>query len=430
MSELIESAHLWAPGVAAMLCLIVVSGFFSSSETALFYLSRDELRRFRVGKPRERLAAELLRNADRLLTAILFWNLVTNLTYFAVSVVVARRLGATGNPAAAGLFGIFSLFGIILFGEVLPKSVAVVFRRPLASLVSWPLAVSVRVLDPVTPVLRRVTRIVRQIFWPHITREPYLEAEDLERAVEASRLSDDVIRQERQVLHNVLDLSEIPAEEVMRPRGAYFALAAPIHLSDLKGEVPPSNYVMVRMPDSEDIEAAVPLASFASIPERHLEQAAEEVVYVPWCAKLAYTLQVLRDRLCSVAVVVNEYGETIGIVTYEDIIDTFLMPQPSRAKRILQREPVLEIAPGRYHVEGITTLRYLCTRLGIDYDPTSDALVTVSGLLYELLERIPEAGDECFWRDYHVKVIDVSRRGHLRAMISVREPEPEDEGAE
>jgi CBS domain containing-hemolysin-like protein len=418
MSELIPPAHLWFPGMVAMSCLILASGFFSASETALFYLSHDELRSLRMGKPRERAVATLLSDPDRLLTGVLFWNLVINLVYFATSIVIAHNLVEHGHPAAAGFYGVASLFGIILLGEVLPKSAAVVFRRGLASLVSWPLALAVRILDPITPVLGNLTRLARRTFWPHIEREPYLDADDLERAVEASELSDEVIRQERQVLHNILDLSEITVEEVMRPRGTYTMLPKPVHLAHLMGEVPPSDYLVIQDAGTEDIESAVPLTESPTIPDQHLEAAAEEVVHVPWCADVAYTLQLMRERFSSLASVVNEYGETVGIVTYEDIIDTMLMPQPSRAKRLLRREPVLEVAPGRYHVEGITTLRYLCKRLDIEFEPAGDGLVTVAGMLYEELEHIPLVDDECSWRGYAIKVIDVSKRGRLRVMIS------------
>jgi len=418
MNAYLPPLHLWLPGLTAMLCLILASGFFSASETALFYLSHEELRAMRVGTVRDRIAAGLMRQPDRLLTAVLFWNLVINLAYFATSVVVAQRLIADGHRAAAGLFGLTGLFGIILFGEVLPKSIAVVFRRTFASLVSFPLALAVRVLDPVTPLLGRLTRLVRRTFWPHLSREPVLDSDDLERAVEASKLSDDVIRHERQMLHNVLDLSEIPAEEIMRPRGTYLSLPPPIHLADLFGEVREAGYVLVQDPDSGEVESAIPLAEFSTVPETHFERAAEDVVYVPWCAKLSDTLQLLRDRICGVAVVVNEHGDTIGIVTYEDIIDTVLSPDPSRAKRVLQREPVLAVSPGNYHVEGMTTLRYLCRRLDLEYEPSTEGVMTVAGMLHEELEHLPAVGDEMEWRGYRIKVIEAEGLGRLRALFS------------
>src|SRR5690606_18917554 len=102
------------PGLLAMACLMLVSGFFSGSETALFFLSQEDIRAMRQGKPRERRAARLLEDPDRLLPAILFWNLMINLTFFAVSVVVGQRLTADNHPLVTGLFAAISLFGIIL----------------------------------------------------------------------------------------------------------------------------------------------------------------------------------------------------------------------------------------------------------------------------------------------------------------------------
>jgi len=397
---------------------MLASGFFSSSETALFYLSHDELRAFRMGRARERLVAHLLSEPDRLLTAILFWNLVINLTYFALSIIVTHALANSDQATLAGAFGLGSVFGIILLGEVMPKSFAVVFRLGWAKTVSWPLAAAVRVLDPIIPKLATLTRILRRTFWPDLRREPYLNADDLERAVEASKLSEDVVRQERQLLHNILDLSEITVEEVMRPRGTFFAAQAPLSLSDFKGEVPPGDYVAIYAEGSDEIVGAVPLATFSHIPAENLDGAAEQVPCVPWCADLAYTLQLLREQFAGMGSVVNEYGETIGIVLEDDILDTVLMAQPSRARRVLEREPVLEVSPGKYHVEGITTLRYLSKRLGIEYDPAEEDFVTVVGMMHEELEHLPAVGDLCQWRGYQVKVIDVIDRGRVRVMVS------------
>jgi hypothetical protein len=97
MTEFSELAPLWWPGMLAMGCLILASGFFSASETAFFYLTRDQIRNFGSGKPRQQMVAALLSDPDRLLTAVLFWNLVINLSYFAISVVIAHRLSAAAR---------------------------------------------------------------------------------------------------------------------------------------------------------------------------------------------------------------------------------------------------------------------------------------------------------------------------------------------
>ena len=230
-------------------------------------------------------------------------------------------------------------------------------------------------------------------------------------------MSDDVIGQERQILHNILDLSEIAVEKVMRPRGTYVMQTPPVHLADLKGEVPAGDYLAFPEKETEEIEKVISLAEFSTLPQMHLEEAAESIVHVPWCATLAHTLQFIRDNFATVASVVNEYGETIGIVTYEDLIDTIFEPDPSRARRLLKRDPVVETAEGRYQVEGITTLRYLCKRLHLEFEPASDGLHTVAGMVYEELEQIPVVDEECSWRGYRIKVIEVESRSRMKVMI-------------
>ena len=419
MSELLP--HLWLPG-GMMLTLTAVSAFCSGSETALFYLSADDLRTMRVGKPRERAAAALLADPDRLLTAVLFWNLVVNMTYFAISVVAAQRLARAGQPTAAGAFGIIALAIMILLGEVLPKSVAVVFRRRLAVLVAWPLAVLVRAVDPIAPPLAALTAALRRAFWPRLTAETLLTASDLERAVEAGIQNREVAAKERQVLHNVLDLSEIRLEEAMRPRGSFRVMTPPVQAADVRGSLPPGGFVALREADSDEVDRILPLFDLSALPEGVLDAQAVDLVHLPWSATLANALQVVRSRNIAAVGVVNEHGETIGILTRDDLLDALLLPEADRAKRLLRRDPILEVAPGVFHVEGLTTLRHLSARLGMEFEPDEDGNVTVSGLLLEEFEQVPAVGESCRWRDHEFSVIDVSDRIVRRVLVEKLKP--------
>lgn len=405
--------------MSAMVCLLVGSGFFSASETALFFLSTDELQLFqRRNRPSELMVVALLKQPDRLLTAVLFWNLLINLTFFACGVVISGQLVSGGHSAIAGMFGIFSLSLMIIFGEVVPKSSAVMFRQSLARLVSFPLSFAVRLFDPLAPTFDTVTRALRRTFWPDIKREQYLHPEDLEQAIENSAGNKSVLRQERQVLHNILNLSVIPVEEVMRPRGTYRAVSAPVHLSDLADTPIPADYLVIIEKEGDDVVGAVPLASFTVLAKQNLEEAAEDVIHVPWCAPIAQVLQRLEDASLSLASVINEYGETIGVVTYEDIVDSILSAEPSRARRVLQRDPVLLVDSNKWHVDGMTSLRYLSRRLKIEFEPEVDGQVTVAGVFHEKLERIPELGDTCQWQGFQLTVIEMKSRQHFRVLVT------------
>ncbi len=393
-----------------MLPLMVASGFFSGSETALFYLSREELRNMATGTSAERLAATLMRNPDKLLTVVLFWNLVINLSFFAISIVFAKRLVDANYPALAGVLSMVSLVAIIIFGEVAPKSLAVIFRKQVAVWASWPLAIASRILDPLLPFLGASTRGLRRAFWPHLKHEPYLEVDDIERAVDISSLGVELLKLEKDILGRILDISDITAEELMRPRGTYSIVQAPFTREDLFSETSVADYLIVTAEDGDTIIKAIPMRELSHIPNSQIESIAEDVVYIPWCGTVADTLTQLRSKMVSVAAVLNEYGETLGIVTENDIQDTLFNPKSSRTARLLSRDPVVKVANG-YRVEGLTTLRFLAERLGFDYDPGEEGVLTVSALLHAELESFPHAGDTCRWEGYIFKVLRTGLHG-------------------
>ena len=410
MNELIETAPQWLPGIAAMGLLIVASGFFSGSETALFYLSRDELRKMHTGSSGERLAAALMRNPDRLLTAVLFWNLLINLAYFAVSIVIAKRLVETGHTAIAGVLSAAGLIGIIICGEVVPKSFAVIFRRQVAVWASWPLALAVRILQPILPFLGTSTLALRRALWPDLKFEPYLHVDDIERAVETSDLGLELVRLEQQILGKILDLSDITAEELMRPRGSYAVWSDPLDWDRIRKCDDPLDYVLIAGDDGDTVVKAIAMRELSHVPDQGLESLAEDVVFIPWCGTVAETLGQLRTSVVSVACVINEYGETVGIITEEDILDTLLNPHSSRTQRLLERDPVEQTANG-WVANGLTTLRHLAERLGFEFEPGDDGLLTVVALMHDKLERFPQAGDRCTWEGYELTVIRAREPG-------------------
>ncbi len=415
-----------------MLALLTCSAFFSASETAFFFLSRDQIRRFTIGNGRQRMVAALMADPDRLLTAVLFWNLVINLAYFSVGIVVVQKLSTDGFTFVAGVLSILNLMGMIVVGEVLPKSTAVVFRETIAAAASWPLAAAVAVLDPVIPSLGRIARVLRRSFWPHVRHEPHLQPEDLEKAIDASAtFTTELLDIEQQVLHNILDLNELAVEEVMRPRNLSVAVAPEDTLQSLSvAAIANTDYLLIKEPDSEIFTRAVALARVTGRADMTFAELAEPVVYVPWCASLAYVLAELRNRYSSVAVVVHEHGEIVGTVSYEDLLETVLSDAPSRTRRVLRREPMIEIGENRYHAEGLVTLRYLCRHLRIPFDGEDDTLNTLAGLFHDELERIPVVGDRVVWEGWIFTAIEVTPRGQLRALIAAAEYSPDTEEGE
>lgn len=408
--------------LAAMGVLVFFSAFFSSSEAALFYLSRPERRKLAAGNRPQRIAARLLAEPGRLMTAVLFWNLVVNLTYFAIASIISIRLEEYDRTKAVS-FAVGSLLVIIFFSEMLPKSLAVLQPGRLAALVAIPMAAMVRLLSPVLPGLRLANLLSRRLLWPRFRPEPYLRVGDLERAVQLSTSDAALLEQEQRVLQNVVLLSDIRAEELMRPRIQFLSFRPPVSLGDLKGRMPRSGYLLVTEPDSDEVAAAIPLRSLSNIPGEHLEYHAEAVVYVPWCTTVAEALEVMQREDRQVAAVVNEFGETVGILTFDDVLDTIFSRSPSRSQRLLERVPIRQVAPGTWQVTGMTSLWRLVRHFNVQR-PASKS-VTVAGVVQEMLERLPQAGDQCRWGPFRLEVLEVPERGQLLVELTLAEEQEE-----
>lgn len=256
-------AH-WA-GLTAMGALACVSALCSASEAALFSLNGRQCRKLAADR-RGRIALSLLEDPDRLLTAVLFWNLIINLAYFAIASMISLRLERSGSSAAAAVVAFGALLVLIVFGEMVPKSVGVLTPGPLAGLLAVPIAGLVRLIGPVLPALRTANLLSRRLFCPRFQAEPHLRIGDLERTVALSTQNAALLEQEQLVLQSIVGLSEIRVDELMRPRNSCRTFRPPVALADLKGQMPPSGYLLVTEPDSDEIAKAIPLKSLSRVP--------------------------------------------------------------------------------------------------------------------------------------------------------------------
>ena len=406
MSELAESA----PFLIAMGILIICSGFFSASEAAFFSLRAKDRKQLASGKRSQKLVLELLSNPDRLLSAILFWNLVINVAYFAISSIVA--INFSDNQTFAALFAVISLFAIIFLSEMLPKTFAVLTPVSFSSCFALPLYYLVRFIDPLMLVLNRINLYSQRLLWPSLVKEEYLEVSDLEKAIELSNQDHHIVEQESAILRNIVQLSNIRADEWMRPRSQFRYFRPPVGIEDIQGELPPSGYLLITEKDSEEIEKAIRLRDSYELPGKELESLAKSVAYAPWSTTVAHIYELMRRRDTEVVAIVNEYGETIGILTFEDVLDTVFNYEPSRAKRLLDQNPIHTIIPGKkWLISGMTALRRLEQFIGEEL-PESQS-VTVSGIIQEANHRIAEVNDQCDWGPLRFKVLEMPHRGHM-----------------
>lgn len=408
------------PWFLAMVFLSIGSSFFSASEAAFFLLGLPDQKALAAGNRAQRLVASLLSNPDRLLTAILFWNLVLNVTYFAiVSIIALRWERQLHQPQWAGIFTLAALLYIIFFSELLPKSVAVLRPKWTAVLLVFPLAFLLRLVDPLLAIFHWANLLSRRLIWPHFEPEAYLEVADLERAVAVSTSDAALLRKEKTVLQNMVALSTVRLDEMMRPRIQFLSFRPPVSLADLEGRMTPSGYLLIADPENEEVVGAVPMKSIHSFPRDNLEKVAKRVFYMPWCASGSQALEQMLSRQLQVVAVVNEFGETVGILTFDDLLDSIFTTEASRSQRLLRQRSLRSLAKDCWQVTGMTTLRRLERRFQKTLPTTKN--MTVGGVLQEMLGRMPEVGDACNWGPFHFRVIDVPDRGQMMLELTVIE---------
>ena len=401
----------FGPLFAAMTVLLAGSAFFSCSEAALFSLKADDRRALKRGSTSQQIALGLLDRPDQLLMTILFWNLIINIVYFALASVVGIQLQQQHRHTEAGLVALGSLLVIILCSEMVPKTVGVLLPGLMSRWVGLPLAISVRLFEPISPIFAMINLAIKRLLFPKFQPEPYLELSDLERAITVSTPDEELAAQERSALQNIVLLSDLRAEELMRPRKQYQSFSPPVSLEQLGGRPTRSGYLLVTEPDSDEIVAAISLRHMSAIPSHHLEAFGQPVVYVPWSATVASVFDELQNQQREVAAIVNEFGETIGIVTLEDLLEDIFEDQTSRSARLLQTSSISSVEDGLWQATSMTTLRRLSRQFGVTLPATKST--TVAGIVQESLGRLPVVGDQVTWQNFHFHVIEADEFGSI-----------------
>ena len=414
----------------AMPILLLASAFFSLSEAAIFSLNPTQRRELTEKGKNGNILLKLLGHPERLLNSILLGNLFVNLLFFTLASSIAFRLGE--QSPLAWIIAIGSLLVVIIFADILPKNIGVMAPQFFALRVCLPLYFFVWIVQPVLPVLSFLNLLSRRVLYPHFEPEPYLRVGDLERAVALSgnnTVDDDaaLLKREQRALQNIVALSDMDAAELMRPRSWLKTFRPPITfdqmLTELDGTLPRSGYCLLTEPDSDEIASALCLIRLST---ENLttawEEQFEDVLYVPWSVSVAEVFDRLQRTGRKVAVVVNEFGETIGVITIDDIIATLFTREHGRSMGLLNRRELQLIAENCWQLTGLTSLRTLERKFNVSFRKYSS--LTVGGLLRETLERLPRVGDRCRVEMLQFYVISVDDdHGLVIEMQNVRQAE-------
>ncbi|MAI71186.1 MAG: hemolysin activation protein [Rhodopirellula sp.] len=389
--------------------LIMFSALFSGSEAAMFSLTKRNLKRLTRGGVGGRITAKMLRDPEHLLSAVLFWNLLINMTYFAIAAIVGTRLenNVDAGRTVAIAFTIVSLLSIIFFSEMLPKSVAVLAPLRISIMLGPPLSLAVRMVGPIVPLVTAVNQAASRLVWPSFKPEPEIDLADIERAINLGTDDAALLQRERMALQGLVEIAETRVGELMRPRNKLWMCFATVDAQHVLDAMPASGYLMLTDSTGDMITHSAGVRTLRPSQLDDLSSFFEPVIYVPWSALVSQVLDRLNEEHRSVAVVVNEFGELLGAVSIDAIMRNILAPRQQQDP--LGEVVIQEVGENHFLVSGLVSVRALTKRLGID--ATEDGVNTVAGYIQRNNERLPRVGDTARLAGFLLTVLEAEDNG-------------------
>ena len=390
-----------------LILLIFVSAFFSAAEIGMLTLNRYRLRHLaESGHRGARIARRLLTRPDRLLGLILLGNNLANIAASSVATILALQL--YGEPAIAVAAFLLTML-ILIFAEVAPKTLAAMNPERVAFPVAYILLPMLTLLYPVVWIVNVVANLFLRLLGVsiHGNRAVKITSEELRAIVmEAGALMPET---HQDMLLAILDLEKITVEDVMVPRGEIEGIDLDAEWDEIVAQLATSHYTRVPVyhGNLDKIIGIVHLRKVLHLMRNDnfnrdaLMKILLEPYFVPEGTPLSTQLLNFRAVKRRVALVVNEYGDIVGLVTLEEILEEivgdFTSPAPGASDEVQPQED------GSYLVNGSTNIRDLNRRLNWKLPTTGPK--TLNGLITEYLEDLPEPGTSLMLDGYQVEII-------------------------
>ena len=381
----------WADWLT-LLALLLLSAFFSGSETGMMSLNRYRLKHQRKKSSGARRAAKLLAKPDKLIGLILIGNNAVNI----YAAIIAGQLAAfyVGEVHATWVATTVLTLMVLVFSEVTPKTIAA--QNP-----EWFAFRASHILKPLLAVMALPVWLVSQLtntlvkmlgFDPNKSHDDALDTEELRTVVDASghKISDS----HQGMLMGILDLEKVTAEDIMIPRSDIEGIDLEDDIDAIMQQLTRSEYTRVPLYEGDinnivgifHVRKLNHLLRSANVTHKAVKRFSEEPYFIPESTSLTNQLFNFKEKKKRFAVVVDEYGEVQGLVTLEDILEEIVGDFTTSAND--SDDEVVDRNDGSYLIDGAATIRDINKATG--WSLPTDGPKTLNGLALELLESIPD----------------------------------------
>ena len=412
-----------------LLILLLLSAFFSSAETALTTVNKIRIRSLAdEGSKRAKTVLEITDNSGKMLSAILIGNNIVNLSAASLTTSLAYSFGGSMVAIASGILTVL----ILLFGEITPKTMATLHSEKMSLLYAPVISIFMKVMTPAIFIINGMSMGVLFLLRvdPKAGKRAMTENE-LRTIVDVSHEDGVIESDEKEMIYNVFDLGDARAKDVMVPR---------VHVTFADAESTYEELIelfredkFTRLPVFQETTDNVigtinmkDLLLFDNTKEFHIRDILREAYFTYEYKSISELLVEMRQASFNIAIVLDEYGETAGLITLEDILEEIVGEIHDEYDEN-EEDFVKEVGEREYIIEGSMNLDDLNDRL--DLNLASEDYDSLGGFIIEHLDRLPETGDSIVTEDgirLIVESLDKNRIESVHAYL----PEPESDNGE
>ena len=405
--------------IIALAVLILMSGYFSATETAFLSCNKTRLRTMaEKGNKRAALVNRLNENYDRLLSTILIGNNIVNLAAASIGTVLFVRLyGDIGATVSTAVITVL----VLIFGEITPKNVAKDCPEKLAMFSAPIIRVLIWIFTPLNFLFGLWKKLISKVL--HLESDSKMSQEELLMLVEEVREGGTIDSEEGDLLKNAIEFNDMRAEDILTHRVDLEA----VDIESTKEEIAEvfTQSKFARLPVYEDsidnIIGILNMKDFydgTGITAKSIRDIMTKPLFVLKSEKIDELLKLLQETKSQMAVILDVYGGTLGIVTLEDILEELVGEIWDEHDEVT--EEYIPIGENRWRVDCSVNLDDFCDFFGIETDSTT---ISLGGWVMEQLGKVPEAGDSFEFECLSVSVVETD--GQRVTFIDV-EKKPEE----
>ena len=407
--------------IGLLVILLIGSGFFSASETALMSLSRIKIRHMEEDGVRgAKLVSSLLENSNRLLSSILVGNNIVNIAATSISTSLFITLwGEQGVAAATALMTVL----VLIFGEITPKTISANSPEKVSIFVAKPIKVFMVILSPIVWVFNVITKVIFKLLGVDDDGvKPFITEEELKTMVNVSHEEGVLEMEEREIINNVFEFGDMQAKEAMVLRLDMIA----IDLEDSYDEIIElfKQEKLSRMPVYEetidDIIGILNIKDIIFLSDEEIEnfdikQYIRDPFFTYEFKKITQLLEEMKREKSQMAIVVDEYGGTAGLITIEDLVEVIVGDIEDEYDE--EEDEIQVISPTEYLVEGSTKISDVNEILDIELE--SEEFDSIGGYIIGYIKHIPEENEliEVDGIKFNIESVDKNRIKKIRILL-------------